>query len=215
MPTNTEREDGIDLGLPGTGATGFSVTTPAEATLSGPRLAEVIEGVFRLRDHWTEHSPGFHTLGLSLYKDGQAAGGDRLDVEESNARLEEAFEPALADLRTAIAREVGAEVEWAEGLPLPGFHVLEPDALRPGEPAGNSHFDIQYIWGGFVEPVLDVLSVTVPVQVPAAGTSLEYWEIDFAEYERLYEDGEVEDLAGVERRLPMRQVRYEPGRACV
>jgi hypothetical protein len=215
MSTNTEREDGIDLGMPGTGATGFSVTSPAEPVLSGSRIAEVLDGVFRLHDHWTERSPGFHTLGLSLYKDGQAAEGERLDVRESNARLEEVFGPALADLRTAVSREVGAEVEWAEGLPLPGFHVLERDALQPGQPAGNSHFDIQYIWGGFEERVLDVLSVTVPVKVPAAGTSLEYWEIDFAGYERLFEDGEVEDLADVERRLPMREVRYEPGRACV
>ena len=84
-------------------------------------------------------------------------------------------------MSTNTEREVGAEVEWADGLPLPGLHVLEADTLRPGQPAANSHFDIQYIWGGFEERVLDALSVTVPVQVPAAGTSLEYWEIDLAE----------------------------------
>jgi len=30
------------------------------------RVAEVLDGVFRLRDRWTERSPGFNTLGLSL-----------------------------------------------------------------------------------------------------------------------------------------------------
>ena len=63
--------------------------------------------------------------------------------------------------------------------------------------------------------MLDAVSVTVPIQVPAAGASLEHWEIDFAGYERPYREGVVHDLADVERRFPMREVPYEPGRACV
>ena len=215
MTTDSDRTDTIDLGVPGTGTSGFSVTSPAKPALSESRLADVLEGVLRLREHWVERDRGFHTLGLSLYKDGQEAGGDRLDVAESNARLEEAFGPALGDLKALLSRELGAEVEWGDGLPLPGFHVFEAEALRPGQAAGNSHFDIQYIWGGFGERVLDAVSVTVPIQVPAAGTSLEYWEVDFAEYERLFREGEVDDLAGAERRFPMQTVPYEPGRACL
>jgi hypothetical protein len=214
MSTDADRAETVDLGEPGTSSTGFSVTTPSEPALSDARLQEVRDGVFRLRDHWIEREPGFHTLGLALYRDGREGAG-ALEVEESNERLEKAFGPALADLKQVIAREVDAEVEWAEGLPLPGFHVFEPSALKPGEPAGNTHFDIQYIWGGFGERVLDALSVTVPIQVPAAGTSLQYWEIDFAEYERLFQAETVDDLADVERQFPVQEVPYEPGRACV
>jgi len=215
MSPHADRAGTVDLGVPATGATGSSVHSPAEPALSDERVAEVRDAVFRLRQHWIERSPGFHTLGLALYRDGQAAAGDRLEVEESNARLEEAFGPALADLKTLISSEVGGAVEWGDGLPLPGYHVFEAEGLRPGQDTRNSHFDIQYIWAGFEERVLDVVSVTVPIQVPAAGTSLEYWEVDYAEYERLYREGDVDDLADAERRYPVREVPYEPGMACV
>jgi hypothetical protein len=193
----------------------FSVTTSAEPVLSGARLAEVRDAVFRLREHWTERSPGFHTLGLALYKDGQAAGGPPRGVPESNDRLRESFGAALEDLRGFLVDELEGPVEWGEGLPLPGFHVFEASALRPGRPGGDAHFDLQYLWGGFEEPVLDVLSVTVPIQVPAAGTSLEHWPVDYGEFERLHEAGEIADVADAESRFPMHEVRYEPGRACV
>jgi len=203
--------DGVDLGIPGSGATGFSVTTSSEPILSARRLEEVRDGVFRLREHWIERTPGFHTLGLALYKDGR----DLTGVEESNARLEDAFGPALDDLKAFLARELDGEVEWGRGLPLPGFHIFEAKALRPGEATGDAHFDIQYVWGSFEEEVLDAVSVTVPIEVPAAGTTLEYWPVDLAEFQRLYEDGEVGDVADAERRFPRRDVPYEPGRACL
>jgi hypothetical protein len=207
--------EALDLGFPGSGGTGFSVDVPAAPALSAARLGEVLDGVFRLREHWIERGPGFFTLGIALYKEGREADGGPLDVEASNARLEESFGPALDDLRAFLSRELGAEVEWGTGLPLPGFHVFDATALRPGRPTGDSHFDVQYVWGRFDEPGLDVLSVTVPVQVPAAGTSLEYWPVDFAELDRLAGEGTVKDVADAERHFPMHSVPYEPGRACL
>jgi hypothetical protein len=207
--------DSLDLGLPGTGAGGFSVTVPSEPLFSAERLQEVVDGVFRLREHWIERSPGFFTLGLALYKDGRESDGGELDVEESNARLERNFGPALTDLKAFMARELGGEVEWAEGLPLPGFHVFDATALQPGQPTGDAHFDIQYVWGRFDQPVLDAVSVTVPIQIPAAGTSLEHWPVDFAEFERLVGEGTIADLADAERHFPRHDVSYEPGRPCV
>jgi hypothetical protein len=207
--------ESLDLGLPGSGATGFSVEVSSEPALSAARLEEVLDGVFRLREHWIERGPGFFTLGLALYKDGMAAGGGRLDVEESNARLEEDFGPALADLKAFLARELDGGVEWGDGLPLPGYHIFDATALRPRQPTGDAHFDIQYVWGRFDEPVLDAVSVTVPIQIPAAGTSLEYWPIDYAELARLVGEGTFADVADAERRLPRHEVAYEPGRACL
>jgi hypothetical protein len=207
--------ESLDLGIPGSGATGFSVRVPSEALFSSDQLQGMLDGVFRLREHWIERGPGFYTLGLALYKDGRESEGGALDVEESNARLEENFGPALAQLKTFMARELGGEVEWGDGLPLPGFHVFDATALRPAAPTGDSHFDIQYLWGRFEEPVLEVVSVTVPIQVPASGTSLEYWPVDYAEFERLYNSDTVTGVADAERLFPMHDVSYEPGKPCL
>jgi hypothetical protein len=205
----------IELGRPASGAGGFSVDVPAEPALSAARIREVRDGVFRLREHWIERSPGFFTLGLALYKDGHAAGGAPLDVEESNARLAEAFGPALADLKAFLSRELRSEVAWGDGLPLPGFHIFDATGLRPGEPTGDAHFDIQYIWGRFDGPVLDALSVTVPIEVPAAGTSLEHWPVDYAEFARMAADGTIAGVAEAEGHFPCHEVPYEPGKACL
>jgi hypothetical protein len=205
----------LDVGIPGSGATAFSVNAVSEPILSAERLQGVLEGIFRLREHWIERAPGFFTLGLALYKDGRESTGGPLDVDESNARLVENFGPALADLKAFLIRELDAEVEWGQGLPLPGFHVFDATALHPAEPTGDAHFDIQYVWGRFQQPVLDVVSVTVPIQVPASGTSLEYWPIDYAEFERLYTSSTIAGVADVERLFPMHSVPYEPGKPCL
>jgi hypothetical protein len=213
--TDSPGAESLDLGIPASGATAFSVGVPSEAVFSTERLQGVLDSVFGLREHWIERSPGFFTLGLALYKDGRAAAGGRLDVEESNARLEESFGPALRDLKAFMARELDGEVEWGHGLPLPGFHIFDATGLRPAEPTGDSHFDIQYVWARFDQPVLDVVSVTVPIQVPANGTSLEYWPVDYAEFERLINSGTIADVADAERHFPRHDVSYEPGKPCV
>jgi hypothetical protein len=208
--------ESLDVGIPGSGAAGFSVNASFEPILSAEQLQDVVEGVFGLREHWIERAPGFFTLGLALYKDGRdSAGGDPLDVDESNARLEGSFGEALAELKAFLTRELDAEVEWGQGLPLPGFHVFDATALRPAEPTGDAHFDIQYVWGRFEQPVLDVISVTVPIQVPRAGTSLEYWPVDYAEFERLYASETIEGVGDAERLFPMHDVAYEPGKPCL
>jgi hypothetical protein len=205
----------LDIGALGTGTTDFSVQLVDEPLFSREQLDEIADGVFRLREHWVERAPGFHTLGFALYRDGSELADGELPVEESNARLDDNFGEALSELRAFLSRELGGAVEWARGLPLPGFHVFDADALTPGRPTGNSHFDVQYVWGSFEEPVLDAVSVTVPIRIPAAGTSLEYWPVDYAEFERLYARGTLDTLADAERRFERREVPYEPGRACL
>ena len=205
----------LDLGIPGSGTTGFSVTVPSEALFSAERLQGVLDGVFRLRQHWIERTPGFFTLGLALYKDGRAAGGAQLDVDENNARLEDNFGPELEDLRAFLARELDGDVEWGQGLPRPGFHVFDATALPSGEPAGDAHLDIQYVWGRFDEPVLDVVSVTVPIQVPTGGASLEYWPVDYAGLEQAASDGTIAGVADAEHHFPRHEVSYEPGKPCL
>jgi hypothetical protein len=133
----------LDVGIPGSGATGFSVNASAEPILAAEQLREVLEGDFRLSDHWIERAPGFFTR-IALYKDGRDSQGRPLDVDESNARLEETFGPALAELKAFLERELDAEVEWGQGLPLPGFHVFDATALRPAEPTGDAHFDTMH-----------------------------------------------------------------------
>jgi hypothetical protein len=205
--------EGIDLGAPATIGNPVSVRVPPDPVFSAARLDEIRDRLFSLRDHWHEHSPGFFTLGLAHYK---GAGDASIhDVQESNVRLRAAFGRALDDLRAFLSRELGGDFEWGAGLPLPGFHILDARALPPGQPAGDSHFDLQYSFGRFDGPVRATISVTVPVQVPAAGATFEHWPVDYAELRRLICDGELADIADAERRLPMETVRYEPGKACL
>jgi hypothetical protein len=206
--------EGIDLGRPATIGSGFAVEVPRQPVFSGARLAEILGGISGLRQHWREHAPGFFTLGLAHYKDGMN-GLSAAGIEASNARLAATFGPALDDLRSFLARELGRAVEWGAGLPLPGFHILDARALQPGRPAGDSHFDLQYTAVRFDGPVDATLSFTVPIRVPAAGATLEHWPVDYAELRRLIADGEIADIAEAQRRFPMHAVEYEPGKACL
>jgi hypothetical protein len=209
-------EAGADaFGLPAATGNPFSVRVPQVPVFSAARLDEILAGIFSLRDHWREHGPGFFSLGIAHYKEGRDGTLDDLDVEESNALLEGTFGPALNDLATFLARELDGEVEWGAGLPLPGFHVLDATHLQAGQPVGDSHFDLQYAVGRFDGPVRATLSYTVPIQVPEAGASLDYWPVDFAEVRRLIEAGELVGVADAERHFPMRTVQYEPGKACL
>jgi hypothetical protein len=192
-----------------------SVEVPPTPVFSPDRLHEILGGVFALREHWKERSPGFYSLGFAHYIEGREGTLDDGEVAESNARLRAAFAPALDDLSAFLARELDAEVEYGSGLPLPGFHIVEPAAMHPGRPVGDSHFDLQYTFGHFPAPVRATLSFTIPIQVPAAGASLEHWPVDFDEIRRLIDAGEIAGIADAERRFPMETVAYEPGRACL
>jgi hypothetical protein len=205
----------VEFGEPAAQGNTCSVRVPPDPVFAAGRLNEIRAGVFRLRDHWQERRPGFFSLGYAHYLEGREGTLGDVDVDASNARLRETFAPALDDLAAFLARELDAAVEWARGLPLPGFHVLEASAMSPGRPAGDSHFDLQYAIGRFDGPVRATLSVTIPIEVPAAGATLEHWPVDFAEIRRLIDDGELAEIADAERRFPMRTVQYEPGKACL
>jgi hypothetical protein len=192
----------------------FAVDVPSAPVFSVARLAEIQHGIDGLRAHWREHAPGFFTLGLAHYKDGRDGLGAP-EIEASNARLAGTFGPALEDLRTYLEAELDRAVEWGAGLPLPGFHILDARALRPGRPAGDSHFDLQYTAVRFDAPVDATLSFTVPIRVPSGGATLEHWPVDFAELRRRIAEGAFADLEDAQRRLPMHAVAYEPGRVCL
>jgi hypothetical protein len=192
-----------------------SVEVPPTPVFSPDRLHEILSGVFALRGHWKERSPGFYSLGFAHYIEGREGSLDSAEVAESNARLRDTFAPALDELVAFLARELDAPVEYGAGLPLPGFHIVEPAAMHPGRPVGDSHFDLQYTFGDFPAPVLATLSFTIPIQLPAAGASLEHWPVDFEEIRRLIDAGEIADIAGAERRFAMETVAYEPGKACL
>lgn len=207
--------DDIDLGLPAAAGNSCAVEVPATPVFSSDRLHEILSGVFALREHWKERSTGFYSLGFAHYIEGREGTLDDDEVAESNARLQATFSPALDDLSAFLARELDAPVAYAAGLPLPGFHIVEPEAMQAGRPVGDSHFDLQYTFGRFPAPVRATLSFTIPIQVPAASASLEHWPVDFAEIRRLIDAGELADIADAERRFPMQTVAYVAGRACL
>jgi hypothetical protein len=171
----------LDVGIPGSGATGFSVDASPDPILADEQLRDVLDGVFRLRGHWIERATGFFTRGAEGVPGARARRRGGVGTRAAAARL----------------------------------HVFDATGLRPAEPTGDAHFDIQYVWGRFEAPVLDVVSVTVPIRVPASGTSLEYWPVDYAEFARLYADETIGGVADAERLFPMHQVSYEPGKPCL
>jgi hypothetical protein len=181
---------------------------------SAARRQEMLERIFTLRERWTRR-PGvdFHTLGLAHYQDADAMAGS---VEESNAMLRQHFAPALRELGNYLRARLGAEIAWPPQLPLPGFHIFGCRSISVGNASTAPHFDLQFRQAGFPAAAEhQVVSVTVPVQLPAGGASLEYWPIDPGGVAELMRAGVVTGVQDVPRLYPSRRVWYVPGRACV
>jgi hypothetical protein len=64
--------ESLDVGIPGSGAPGFSVDASFDPIVSADQLQDVLEGVFRLREHWIERAPGFFRSRLSATRSGSS-----------------------------------------------------------------------------------------------------------------------------------------------
>jgi hypothetical protein len=181
------------------------------------RRREMLRDIFALRKWWTLRGGGsFHTLGCALYQDGPRREAFAERVAASNALLREYFSAALADVRAFIGREVDAEVHWRNDLPLPGFHIFGPDAIAVGESRIAPHFDMQFGFAGYdADVVPQVLSVTVPLQLPSGGASLDYWPVDFAEFRDLCRGGQGATVEDAVQLFWAQRMWYVEGRPCV
>jgi hypothetical protein len=164
-----------------TGLGEIDVLSPAECDATA-------EAVLGQRGHWTTRSPSglFATLGVNAYMD-LAPGGDAEaryfgPARDSN-RLLGRFAGVHRQLAAALEREVGLPATYAGDLALPGFHIWTGAGI-PTRPQASIHFDLQYqrlLALPRYARATGTVSFTLPLRLPAAGSSLRVWPARYPE----------------------------------
>ncbi len=196
----------------------WAVEQPDVDLFDVTQRSEMLAEVFALRRWWTlRSSPDFHTLGCALYQDGpRSSPFFRERVAASNALLRDRFGPALEVLRAFVAGQVGEPVYWRADLPLPGFHIFGAQSLTVDRSEAAGHFDMQFEFAGYESTSrMPVLSVTVPLQIPQGGASLDYWPVGWEEFTDLCQREGLDSVQGIQQAYPAHTVWYVEGRPCV
>lgn len=192
--------------------------------LDAAACAAVHDTVHALREHWIARDEfAFHTLGAALYLDAPTAEtlalfGRSAPPADQYARRRDAgnavlgahFAPLYAALAAALGTLLDAEVRYAPGLALPGFHVYGHAPQYAAQSGHVPHFDRQYECTRWAATDIDfdaAISVTLPIRLPRAGGGLRTWPLSLAEVQALPAD-EAKALA---RRARSRLHAYEPG----
>jgi hypothetical protein len=153
------------------------------ALLEPAECGRVADAVLELRDSWTARSPkaAFFTLGANAYMDLAGAADPHsayhLPAARANAVLRRHFADVYQVLAAALREAVGMPARYADDLAMPGFHIWT-EAGIPRTATSSVHFDLQYrrlLTGSAYARATGTLSFTVPVRLPAAGSSLLLW----------------------------------------
>lgn len=159
---------------------------PGMATLKvldATACADVADRVRGQRNRWCSRASRntFFTLGVNAYMD-LAASSDPLSTYDApalatNDVLRSEFADVYDGLAATLAAALGMPVRYADDLALPGFHIWLGAGI-PREPVTSVHFDLQYlriVKRSAYAGATGTLSFTMPVQLPAAGSSLRVW----------------------------------------
>lgn len=147
------------------------------------KCADIADRVLALRDSWRPRASRerFFTLGVNSYMD--LAGSDHpsstydIPASATNAELYSEFSDVYIALAGALATALDMPVRYADDLALPGFHVWVGEGI-PQRPVASVHFDLQYrrvLERPAYAGATGTLSFTLPVRLPAAGSSLRVW----------------------------------------
>lgn len=163
--------------------------------LDAAACREIAAAVHALRGLWVARDEAaFHTLGAALYLDAPrpetlarfgvpAPAPDQYarQMACSNPVLREYFGPLYVALATALRDLLNADVRYAEGCALPGFHRFGAAAIYARGTAHVPHFDRQYecfAWPPDAEiDFAQTISVTLPIRLPRAGGGLKVWNL--------------------------------------
>jgi len=155
--------------------------------------------VHDLHAHWVRRdAAAFHTLGAALYLDRpreetlERFGVPRPPEDQyralstaTNALLERHFTALYDALARALGSLLDAEVRYAAGRALPGFHIFQHAAIYARQTAHVPHFDRQYEcieWPGADQIDFNTaISVTLPIRLPAQGGGLRVWDLNLFE----------------------------------
>ena len=192
-----------------------SLSTLGEIDVLSPaECDEVAAAVLSERDRWTSRSPTgmFATLGVNAYMDlAPAADVDASyfgPVRGSNLVLKQRFAGVHGKLATALAAELGLPARYADDLAMPGFHIWAGAGI-PTQPVTSIHFDLQYqrllARPGYARAT-GTVSFTLPVRLPAAGSSLRVWPCRYPQ--------DADRVPAIRQTEP-EIVPYHPGRAIV
>jgi len=182
--------------------------------LSAVECDEVAEAVLGERVRWTPRSPSglFSTLGVNAYMDlAQAPDADVSyfgPARGSNLMLKQRFAGVHGKLAEALERELGLPARYADDLARPGFHIWVGAGI-PTRPAASIHFDLQYqrlLARPEYAQASGAVSFTLPVRLPATGSSLRVWPCRYPE--------DADRVAAIRRTEP-EIVPYHLGRAVV
>lgn len=173
-----------------------------------------------LRPHWvarTTEPAAFFTLGVASYQDlpppvpGVCQRDYYREAPAYNALIWDQFQGLLDRVRGALQATLGAVVEFAPCLALPGFHIFEFDAI-PRTDVASIHFDLQYQlidWkNAAAEADFDSpISFTLPISLPRGGGGLNMWDLTWQETAR----SAYRDVATAVRERHKTFHRYTPG----
>jgi hypothetical protein len=151
--------------------------------LSVEECDQVTNAVLDLRERWISRSRNdlFFTLGVNTYMDlAHATDPDAAYFDPArgaNLMLQQRFAGLHGKLARVLERELGLPMRYADDLAMPGFHIW----VGPGIPRGlgtSVHFDLQYqrlLTRPRYAKASGTVSFTLPVKLPAAGSSLRVW----------------------------------------
>lgn len=189
--------------------------------------AAACEEIYAARSNWTRRvlndQQPFYTLGTASYFDLGFASGAIDDYLAGTGTVRSSTGPAvgsiLDDVRLALTHVLAEPVEYAPQLPSPGFHIFigqaipQVDCARRRPDCGSCHFDLQHAylpWSRWYAEVntSDTISFTLPVNLPAAGGGLAFWQP--LTLERTGPSGDA-DIGALAHTTPSQTIRYRIG----
>lgn len=135
-----------------------------------------------LRKYWIKRDvPGFDvslaywTLGNATYLDGTYK--EIKNLKRNNQRIIKKFAGLYEQVRQKLSEALKAEVVINDQFTIPGFHIYSADYNWPLgiEGAGQIHLDRPHRRTDYDFKYSDVLSFTLPFQLPIQGGGLTYW----------------------------------------
>jgi hypothetical protein len=152
--------------------------------LNEQECARALDDVMALRDHWTQRAVDvpFYTLGVASYLDARQSQVDyRKLAAQINPLLSERFGWLHDRVKDRVSEATGLPAVWLPSAALPGFHVFLAHWAFAIAPSAI-HFDTQHRlldWGDLPgADFSDLLSYTLPLQLPESGGGLNIWNLD-------------------------------------
>ena len=156
----------------------------------------LVSKVDQLRPYWhTSVKDFFFTLGNALYQSSDT----QVYWKKSryyNGLLFTQFSGTYMLLLDTLSAYLKSRVGFMQGFSLPGFHIFEI-GLHSVYNGGGPHFDLSHlhVFDKTSNVYGPIYSFTLPLQLPAASTGLDIWELQYGEALGLAGD-ELTKIAG-------------------